>query len=476
MENQATDLLRFLDESPCNFLAVKNIADALEAAGFRQLDMADSWALQPGDRCYVVKNSSAIFAFVVGSAKPADAGFRIVTAHSDSPGFRIKPNAEIVNEGGVVTLNTEVYGGPILYTWFDRPLSISGRVILRGASPLKPETRLVNFRRPLLTIPHLAIHYNRSVNEGNPLSKQRDMLPVLGRVNSKEEGRGLLTRMVAAELQVAPEDILDFDLTLYDTTPACLFGLNNEFISSGRIDDLEMAHAALAALIAACNEPNGSNGNPAGVSSTTVAEAGAEAAPGVLPQTRVMAIFDNEETGSGTKQGAASPILRSILERIAASRAYAKGGSPACSETGGCQPALSPEDFSRAIANSFMISADNGHALHPNYPSKQDPTNHPIPGEGPVIKINANCKYMTDAHSAAIFRSVCEVAGVRCQTFVNHSDTAGGSTLGNILTGKIEIDGVDMGAPQWAMHSCRETAAIADYFSTLRAFTAFYNL
>jgi aspartyl aminopeptidase len=277
------------------------------------------------------------------------------------------------------------------------------------------------------------------------------MLPVLGRVNSKEEGRGLLTRMVAAELQVAPEDILDFDLTIYDTTPACLFGLNNEFISSGRIDDLEMAHAALAALLAACNE---ANGIPAGVSSTTVAEAGAEAAPGVLPQTRVMAIFDNEETGSGTKQGAASPILRSILERIAAN----------------------PEDFSRAIANSFMISADNGHALHPNYPSKQDPTNHPIPGEGPVIKINANCKYMTDAHSAAIFRSVCEVAGVRCQTFVNHSDTAGGSTLGNILTGKIEIDGVDMGAPQWAMHSCRETAAIADYFSTLRAFTAFYNL
>jgi aspartyl aminopeptidase len=439
MENQATDLLRFLDESPCNFLAIKNIADTLEAAGFRKLDMADTWALQPGDRCYVVKNSSAIFAFIVGSASPADAGFRIVTAHSDSPGFRIKPNAEIVNEGGVVTLNTEVYGGPILYTWFDRPLSISGRVILRGPSPLKPATRLVNFRRPLLTIPHLAIHYNRSVNEGNPLSKQRDMLPVLGRVNSKEEGRGLLTRMVAAELQVSPEDILDFDLTLYDTTPACLFGLNNEFISSGRIDDLEMAHAALSALL----------------SSTTVADAEAEAATGVLPQTRVMAIFDNEETGSGTKQGAASPILRSILERIVGDNS---------------------ENFSRAIANSFMISADNGHALHPNYPSKQDPTNHPIPGEGPVIKINANCKYMTDAHSAAIFRSVCEVAGVRCQTFVNHSDTAGGSTLGNILTGKIEIDGVDMGAPQWAMHSCRETAAIADYFSTIQAFTAFYKL
>ena len=180
-------------------------------------------------------------------------GFRIISAHSDSPGFRIKPNAEIVNEGGVVTLNTEVYGGPILYTWFDRPLSISGRVILRGEDPLHPVTRLINFYRPLLTIPHLAIHYNRSVNDGNPLSKQRDMLPVLGRVSDKEEGKGLLTRMVAAELGVSPDEILDFDLTLYDTTPACTFGLNDEFISSGRIDDLEMAHAALSVLTASAD-------------------------------------------------------------------------------------------------------------------------------------------------------------------------------------------------------------------------------
>ena len=428
MENLTADLLSFLDESPCNFLAVKNITDRLQLAGFSELDPASTWRLSPGDRRYVVKNSSAVFAFIVGS--DASAGFRIISAHSDSPGFRIKPNAEIVNEGGVVTLNTEVYGGPILYTWFDRPLSISGRVILRGEDPLHPVTRLINFYRPLLTIPHLAIHYNRSVNDGNPLSKQRDMLPVLGRVSDKEEGKGLLTRMVAAELGVSPDEILDFDLTLYDTTPACTFGLNDEFISSGRIDDLEMAHAALPALTASAVD-----------------------AP-LTPMTRVMAIFDNEETGSGTKQGAASPVLRNILERICGSR----------------------EDFFRAVSSSFMISADNGHALHPNYPSRQDPTNHPIPGDGPVVKINANCKYMTDARSAAVYRSVCSQAGVPCQVFVNHSDTPGGSTLGNILTSQIELEGVDMGAPQWAMHSCRETAAVADHLSAIASFRSFLSL
>lgn len=428
MEKITEDLLRFLNESPCNFLAAKNIADKLTGAGFSRLDPADRWELKAGDRRFVVKNDSAVFAFVVG--EDPTAGFRIISAHSDSPGFRIKPNAEIVNEGGVVTLNTEVYGGPILYTWFDRPLSISGRVILRDKDALHPEVRLVNFRRPLLTIPHLAIHYNRAVNDGNPLSKQRDMLPVLGRVSSKEEGKGLLNRMVAKELGVAVDDILDFDLTLYVTTPACTFGLNDEFISSGRIDDLEMAHAAVTAICDAC-----------------------EKAP-LTPETRVVAIFDNEETGSGTKQGAASPILRNILERVAGSQG----------------------NFFRGVARSFMISADNGHALHPNYPSKQDPTNHPIPGDGPVVKINANCKYMTDAHSAAIFRQLCKDAGVPCQVFVNHSDTPGGSTLGNILTSQIELEGVDMGAPQWAMHSCRETAAVADHISTIAAFTRLFTL
>lgn len=432
MNPSTASLLRFLDNSPCNFLAAANVAEELDKAGFSRLYMADHWNLRPGGRYYVMQNDSAIFAFVPGTGAPED-GFKIVCAHSDSPGFRIKPAAEMTGKAPVLKLNTEVYGGPILYTWFDRPLSISGRVILRSDDILRPAMRLVDFRRPLLTIPHLAIHYNRSVNDGNPLSKQKDMLPVLALLKDKAEADGYLLRLLSEELGVGQDEILDFDLTLYDTTPACLFGTSEEFISSGRIDDLEMVHAALSALTASLDTDSA--------------------------MTRVMAIFDNEETGSGTKQGAASPILRDILTRVTASL----GGD------GG-------ESFIRAVANSFMISADNGHALHPNYEEKQDPTNLPVLGKGPVVKINANCKYMTDADSAAVFSSICHKAGVPVQTFVNHSDVAGGSTLGNILTSQIPLRGVDMGAPQWAMHSCRETAAVADHLSTIAAFSTFYRL
>lgn len=431
--NPATaSLLRFLDNSPCNFLAAANVAEELEKSGFTRLLMADHWDIRPGGRYYVMQNGSAIFAFVAGTGAPEE-GFKIICAHSDSPGFRIKPAAEMTGKAPVLKLNTEVYGGPILYTWFDRPLSIAGRVILRSDDPLRPDTRLVDFRRPLLAIPHLAIHYNRSVNEGNHLSKQKDMLPVLALLKDKAEADGYLLRLVSEELGVEAGDILDFDLTLYDTTPACLFGTSEEFISAGRIDDLEMVHAAMSALTDSLDTDSA--------------------------MTRVLAVFDNEETGSGTKQGAASPILRDILTRVTA----ALGGD-------------GQECFIRAAANSFMISADNGHALHPNYEEKQDPTNLPVLGRGPVVKINANCKYMTDADSAAVFRSICEKAGVPVQTFVNHSDVAGGSTLGNILTSQIPLRGVDMGAPQWAMHSCRETAAVADHLYTIAAFTTFYRL
>ncbi|MCM1028239.1 MAG: M18 family aminopeptidase [Pseudoflavonifractor sp.] len=426
-------LIDFLNDSPVNFLAAKSITRMLDEEGFTPLDPVERWCLNPGDKHYVVKNGSAVFAFVVGGGmtpEPVTPGFKIISAHSDSPGFRIKPRTEMMTEGGIVKLNTEVYGGPILYTWFDRPLSIAGRVMLRSSNPLHPRAELVNFRRPLLTIPHLAIHFNRSVNEGNPLSKQKDMLPVIAKINDGFESNGLLLNMVAEELNVDSDDILDFDLSLFDTTPACRVGLHNEFISSGRLDDLMMAHAAITALLDSDD----------------------------MSMTRVAAIFDNEETGSGTKQGAASPVLDHILRRIAASAFGA-----------------SEEDYFRAIANSFMISADNGHALHPNYPEKQDPTNHPIPGNGPIIKINANCKYMTDADSAAVFRAICEQAEVPFQYFVNHSDVAGGSTLGNILTSQIDLRGVDMGAAIWAMHSVRETASVADHDYTIRAFTQFYN-
>ena len=422
------DLVEFMNNSVCNFWAVQTIRERLEIEGFCELDATESWNLKPQGKYYVVKNHSAIFAFVVGEGDAAS-GFKIISAHSDSPGFRIKPNPEMVTDGGIVKLNTEVYGGPILYTWFDRPLSIAGRVMLRSNDALHPETKLVKIGRPLLTIPHLAIHFNRSVNDGNKLSKQKDVLPVIGRINNMIERENYVLRLVASELGVKVEDILDCDLLLYDTTPACLVGVNDEFITSGRLDDLGMAHAAMTALL--------------------------ESGNGVM--TRVMAIFDNEETGSGTKQGAASPILANILRRIVA----CQGGNE--------------EDFLRAIACSFMVSADNAHGVHPNYSEKHDPTNHPVLGDGPVIKINANCKYMTDADSAAVFKQICDNASVPCQYFVNHSDSAGGSTLGNILTSQIDLRGVDMGSAMWAMHSVRETCSTDDHVYVIKAFTEFYN-
>ena len=328
-------------------------------------------------------------------------------------------------------LNTEVYGGPILYTWFDRPLSLAGRVMLKSERPLKPATQFVKFDRPLLVIPHLAIHFNRAVNDqGNPLSKQKDMLPVLGMINDSLEKDNLLLRLIAEEMHVAEEDILDFDLMLYDCAKGALVGLNEEFISSGRLDDLAMVHAGMTALLDSqpCNK------------------------------TKVLAIFDNEEVGSGTKQGAAAPTLRTILERVV----FNQGGKP--------------EDLYRAIHNSFMISADMAHALHPNYPEKHDPTNHPYMNGGPVIKINANQKYVTDGDSAAVFKTICRMADVPFQTFVNHSDMAGGSTLGNILLTQMEMRGVDIGNPMWAMHSVRETAGVQDQAYVIKAFTTFYNI
>ncbi len=426
-------LLEFLDESPVNFLATAAVAQRLDNAGFDAFQASDSLQeVQPGDQFYFTKNGSSIYAFRMGRKPIGEAGFRLICAHCDSPTFRIKPNAEIKGEGGVVKLNTEVYGGPILSTWFDRPLSLAGRVVLRTEDPLNPETRLLHIRKPLLQIPNLAIHFNRQVNDGVRLSKQKDMLPVLGIINSELEDGDLLYHIIGDELGVEIDDILDFDLYLYDCTPACLFGAHDEFVSSGRLDDLSMVHAGLSALI--------------------------DAQPDIPDVTQVLAVFDNEETGSQTKQGAGSPFLASLISRIS----MAQGGTP--------------DDFYRAIEKSFMISADNAHAWHPNYAEKYDLTNHPVMGGGPVIKFNAAQKYASDAVSASVFASICEKAGVPCQRFVNHSDVAGGSTLGNILASSLPLRGVDMGNPIWAMHSARETGSVTDHLYCIRAFTVFYEL
>lgn len=426
------NLIDFLNASPVNYLAVNTIAGVLEDAGFRHVDVCGEMpALKTGDKVYFTKNDSSIYAMHIGQL-PMQDGVHMVCAHCDSPTFRIKPNAGIRCEGGLVKLNTELYGGALMQTWFDRPLSLAGRVIIAGDDPMQPETRLLHIKRPLLQIPNLAIHFNREANDGVKLSKQKDMLPILGIITEEMEKDNVLMNLVAGELKVNAGDILDFDLYLYDTTPACTFGLNQEFVSAGRLDDLSMVHAGLSALV--------------------------DTAATTPQHTRILAIFDNEETGSMTKQGAGSPFLLFVLQRIMVANGFAG------------------EEAFRAIENSFMISADNAHAYHPNYAEKYDPTTHPQLGGGPVIKFNASQKYATDARGAAVFQRICDMAGVPCQRFVNHSDVAGGSTLGNILAASIPVNGVDMGNPILGMHSIRETGSVKDHEYCIRAFSKFYEL
>lgn len=427
-------LLSFLDASPVNFLAVKNLTDELQQHGYRRIDTTESLGtVKAGDKFFVTKNDSSIYAFQIGRKALAETGFHMICAHCDSPTFRIKPHAEIDCEGGIVKLNTEVYGGPIMSTWFDRPLTLAGRVIVKGKDVMTPTTLLLHVKRPLLQISNLAIHFNRQVNDGVKLSRQKDVLPILGIINDELEKGNLLMNIILEELNkqqtVAREDILDFDLYLADATPACTFGTHNELISSGRLDDLSMCFAGLEALLA--SQPTDT--------------------------TQVLAIFDNEETGSQTKQGAGSPFLSYMLKRIA----LAQGGTE--------------EAYYQAVERAFMISADNAHAWHPNYSEKYDPTNHPMLGGGPVIKFNAAQKYASDAYSASVFAGLCKKARVPCQRFVNHSDVAGGSTLGNILASSIPLRGVDMGNAILAMHSCRETGSTADHEFCVKVFTQFYQ-
>lgn len=427
----------FMNASPVNFFAVETIKKCLTEAGYKEWKAGEPCPeVKSGDKLFSTKNGSAIFAFHMGRKTLAEGGMRIISAHSDSPCFRVKPNAEIQCEGGLVKLNTELYGGAIMSTWMDRPLSLAGRVVLAGECMTEPMVRLLRINRPILTIPNLAIHFNRQVNDGVALSKQKDMLPVLTTVSGErgEVNGSILKTLVAEELGVKAEDILDFDLYLYDTTPAGRVGLHGELIQSGRLDDLSMAHAGMEALLA----------------------------DGETPEvTKCLAIFDNEETGSQTKQGAGSPFFASLVQRLVARQ----------SET--CASHF--EDFAMCVERSFMVSADNAHAWHPNYSEKYDPTNHPVMGGGPVIKYNASQKYLSDAVGASVFMQACKKAGAPYQTFVNHSDVAGGSTLGNILSSSFPVKGVDMGNPIWGMHSVRETASMQDHENCIKVFTAFYE-
>ena len=391
------ELFSFLDRSPNAFFAVKNMCDVLSEAGMIRLYEGASWNLEAGKGYFVTRNDSAIIAFRIPKADYT--GFQIMASHCDSPVFKIKTNAEITIDKQYVKLNVEKYGGMLCAPWLDRPLSAG------------IETRLVNIDRDLMIIPNLAIHMNRQVNDGYKFNAQVDMLPLFC---EKGEESDAFMGLIASEAGVAAKDILDTDLFLYNRMPAVSLGLNGEFIASGRLDDLQCA--LLKGFL--------------------------ESSP--KDSVAVHCVFDNEEVGSGTKQGAASTFLKDTLHRI------------------GKAMGRTEEEYLMSIASSFLVSADNAHAVHPNHADKTDPTNRAYLNKGIVIKYSANQKYTTDAVSGAIMRVICEKAGVPYQTFANRSDMLGGSTLGNISQSQVALNTVDIGLPQLAMHSPYETAGAKD--------------
>ena len=416
------DLLSFLAASPSRFHAVANFGSALEERGYVRLSEGRAWDVVPGGKYYVTRNGSSLLAFRV--PRGDFTGFMISASHSDSPTFRVKENAELSGPDGYIRVNTEGYGGMLCAPWLDRPLTVAGRVLVRVGDAI--ETRLVYVDRDLLLIPNVAIHMNRDVNSGMKYNQQVDMLPLF---SAGECGENSYYELIAQELGVKPEDVVGCDLYLYPRVAPSLWGAKEEFISSPRLDDLQCAYTSMKALV--------DSHNPHGVN--------------------VCCCFDNEEVGSGTKQGALSTFLRDVLQRVHAALGHA------------------PEDYFRAVAKSFMVSCDNAHAVHPNHPEKTDGENCVYMNQGIVVKFSANQKYTTDGISAAIFMQLCKDAQVPVQTFANRSDMAGGSTLGNLSTQQVSLHTVDVGLPQLAMHSTYETAGVKDSAYMVQALTAFYN-
>ena len=408
-------LLDFIEKSPTAFQAVDEMQKRLTENGFEVLSEKEYWKLIPGGKYLVTRNNSALIAFCIPEKESRV--FHIMASHSDSPSFKIKENPEIKVDNSYVKLNVEKYGGMLMAPWFDRPLSVAGRVIIRRNGGLKE--KLINTKRDLVMIPNLAIHMNREANNGVSYNPQKDLQPLFAVGNTDRT----LLEIIAEQTGVKKEDIISHDLFLYNRMPGTIWGADKEFVSSARLDDLQCAFASMEGLLRAQNHES----------------------------IAVHCVMDNEEVGSGTKQGAASTFLKDTLLRInmGLGRTY--------------------EEYLMTLAGSFMVSADNAHALHPNYTDKTDPTNHPVLNKGIVIKFNANQKYCTDAVSAAIFKELCTKAGVPYQTFVNRSDIAGGSTLGNISNTQVPMNTVDIGLPQLAMHSPYETAGVKDTEYLVRA-------
>lgn len=400
-------LLAFIEKSPSCYHVIRNIEERLQKKGFIALQEGEKWKVSEGNSYYVTRNSSSLVAFRL----PEGAGnFQIIASHSDSPTFKIKEHPEMETEKQYVKLNVEKYGGMICSTWMDRPLSVAGRIFVSENDKIRE--KLVDIDKNLLMIPNLAIHMDREQNNGHSYNPQTDMLPVYGAASGKKS----FLSMVAEYAGVKEEDILGTDLFLYNRMPGTFWGAEEEYIAGPKLDDLQCAFGALEGFLAA--------------------EGG--------KSIQVYAVFDNEEAGSQTKQGAASGFLKDTLHRIAV------------------HLGKSEEEELCMLAESFMISADNAHAVHPNHPEKADPTNRPYLNGGIVIKYHANQKYTTDGRSAAVIKLLCKKADVLVQAFTNRSDMQGGSTLGNISSSQVAVDTVDIGLPQWAMHSSWETAGAKD--------------
>lgn len=414
-QKTAKKLLKFIQKSPTAFQAVEEMSQRLQKEGFKELKEEKHWDLKAGGNYFVTRNHSAVIAFSIPK-KPAWK-FHIMASHSDSPALKIKENPEMEVEKAYIKLNVERYGGMLLAPWFDRPLSVAGRLIVRKNGEI--QEKLVAVDKDLLVIPNLAIHMNREVNDGYKYNVQKDMLPLY----SDYDGKGSFMKLMAAEADVAEEDILGHDLFLYDRTPGTVWGANEEFISAPRLDDIQCAFASLEGFLR-------------GERKESIA---------------VHCVLDNEEVGSTTKQGAASTFLKDTLMRINMGLGRTQ------------------EEYLMTLADSFMVSADNAHALHPNYTDKTDPVNRPVLNGGIVIKYNANQKYCTDGVSAAIFKDICDRAEVPYQIFVNRSDMAGGSTLGNISNTQVPMKTVDIGLAQLAMHSVYETTGAKDTESLAKA-------
>lgn len=414
------ELLDFLKKSPSCFHAVDSIKKILLQHDFIQLYENKPWIIERGNSYFVTRNDSSLIAFCIPGKKTT--GYRIIASHSDSPTFKIKENPEITVDNKYIKLNVERYGGMLCAPWFDRPLSVAGRIITRNGNTF--DSHLVNIDRDLVLIPNLAIHMNREANEGYKYNAQKDMLPLYGSISHKDT----FMKLIAEAAQVREEDILGHDLFLYNRQEPAVWGADEEFISGSRLDDLQCAFASLKGFLTGKKSEF----------------------------TAVCCILDNEEVGSSTKQGAASTFLYDTLVRL--NRALG----------------LSYEDYLINLAESFMISADNAHAIHPNHTDAADPVNRPYLNEGIVIKYNANQKYCTDGISAAMFKSICKKASVPYQTFTNRSDMAGGSTLGNISNTRVALNTVDIGLAQLAMHSPYETAGAKDTCYLVNAAREFY--